>query len=51
MQATQVTISNLQSLTSPEAKARIKSRNKQIKSLKEVSSRIKKLKKLVVIAL
>lgn len=47
MQALQVTVSNIQSLTSPEAKARIKLRNKQIKTLKEVSSKLKKLQKLV----
>jgi hypothetical protein len=47
MQAIQVTISNLSSLTSPEAKARIKLRDKQLKTLKEISSNLKKLQKLV----
>lgn len=47
MNAIQVTISTIQCLTSPEAKARIKSRNKQLKTLKEISSKLKKLQKLV----
>lgn len=42
--ATQVTI---QSLTSPETKARIKSRNKQIEKVKEIQSSIKKLQRLI----
>lgn len=41
------TISTVQSLTSPEAKARIKLRNKQLKTLKEVSSKLKKLQKFI----
>lgn len=44
MESLQVTISNL---TSPEAKALIKLRNKQLKNLKEISSNLKKLQKLV----
>jgi hypothetical protein len=47
IKTSQVTVSTIQSLTSPEAKTRIKLRNKQIKTLKEVSSNLKKLQKLI----
>lgn len=48
---TQVAVSEIQVkvnvLTSPETKARIKSRNKQIEKVKEIQASIKKLQRLI----